>query len=44
MSLIPPSFFSVPIPKYLSSVDFAANTLSGTGDTKMTKPQYLTQN
>lgn len=40
MSPMPQNLFSVPIPKYC--VDFAANMLSGTGDTEMTKPQYLT--
>lgn len=36
------SLYSVSILKYLSSVDSAANTLSGAGYTKMTKPQYVT--
>ena len=33
MSPMPQNLFSVPIPKYC--VDFAANMLSGTGDTEM---------
>lgn len=40
MSPMPQNLFSVPIPKYY--VDFAANMLSGTGDTEITKSQYLT--
>lgn len=33
---------TVPFQVYLSSVDFAANTMPGAKDTKVTTPQYLT--